>query len=128
MLGEGKSLQQPVHVEDVAWAICEVLNYPKTYRRDYNISGGQILSYNEVITIASQALGKQPLLLHLPTNLSVKLIKTANTLGIKTPVSPEQVLRLNEDKVFDYTHAQQDFNYSPRPFTAGIAQEVALLT
>ncbi|NER93890.1 MAG: NAD(P)H-binding protein [Symploca sp. SIO1B1] len=128
VLGEGKSLQQPVHVQDVAWAICEVLNYPQTYRRDYNISGGQILSYNEVITIASQALGKQPLLLHLPTNLSVKLIKTAKTLGLKTPVSPEQVLRLNEDKVFDYTNAQQDFNYSPRPFTAGIAQEVALLT
>ncbi len=125
VLGEGKSLQQPVHVEDVAWAICEVLNSAQTYRREYNISGGQVLSYNEVIEVASQALAKQPLLLHLPTNLSVKLIKIANTLGIKTPVSAEQVQRLNEDKVFEHTAAQKDFNYSPRLFTEGIAQEVA---
>ncbi|MBV6624176.1 MAG: NAD(P)H-binding protein [Rivularia sp. (in: Bacteria)] len=127
VLGDGTSLQQPVHVEDVAWAICEVLNSPQTYRRDYNISGGQVLNYNEVIKVSSKALAKQALILHSPKSLSINLINIANSLGIKTPVSAEQVLRLNEDKVFDYTTAQKDFNYSPRPFTEGIAQEVALL-
>jgi hypothetical protein len=43
------------------------------------------------------------------------------------PVSPEQILRLNEDKVFDHQAAKEDFNYSPRSFTEGITQEVALL-
>jgi hypothetical protein len=51
----------------------------------------------------------------------------ANTLGVKLPVSREQVLRLNEDKVFDHSAAKEDFKYSPRTFTEGIAQEVALL-
>jgi nucleoside-diphosphate-sugar epimerase len=127
VLGSGTSLQQPVHVEDVAWAIGEVLNHPKTFRRDYNISGGQILSYNEVIQSASQALGKQPILLHIPVNLSLRVIQIANTFGLKMPVSTEQVLRLNEDKVFDHRAAKEDFNYSPRSFIAGIAQEAALL-
>lgn len=125
--GSGQSLQQPVHVEDVAWAICEVINQPKTYRQDYNISGGQVLSYNDVVQIAGQALGKKPLLWHIPIHLFLNLIKMANSLGLKMPVSQEQVLRLNEDKVFDYSAAQADFNYSPRSFTEGIAQEVALL-
>ncbi len=125
--GSGKSLQQPVHVEDVAWAIAEVLNQPKTYRREYNISGGQVLSYNDVVQIASHAVGKQPTLLHVPINLSLSLIQMANTLGVKLPVSREQVLRLNEDKVFDHSAAKEDFNYSPRTFIEGIAQEVALL-
>ncbi len=128
ILGDGKSLQQPVHVEDVAWAICEVLNHPITYRRDYNISGGQVLSYNEVVEIASHALGKHPTLLHIPVNLSIGIIQIANTLRLKMPVSTEQVLRLNEDKVFDHLAAKQDFKYSPRTFAEGIAQEVALLS
>ena len=125
--GSGTSLQQPVHVEDVAWAICEVLNNPQTYRRDYNISGRQVLTYNEVIQIASQALGKKPTLLHIPINLFIGLIQMTNTLGLKMPVSTEQILRLNEDKVFDHRAAKEDFNYSPRSFTQGIAQEVELL-
>ncbi|MBW4496561.1 MAG: NAD(P)H-binding protein [Oscillatoria princeps RMCB-10] len=125
--GSGNCLQQPVHVQDVAWAICEVLDNPKTYRRAYNISGGQVLSYKDVIEIASQALGKRPIPIHVPVNLSIPLLQIAKTLGLKTPVSAEQVLRLNEDKVFDHTAAKEDFNYSPRPFTEGIAQEVALL-
>lgn len=125
--GSGQSLQQPVHVEDVAWAICEVINHPKTYRQDYNISGGQVLSYNDVVHIVGQALGKKPLLWHIPIHLFLNLIKMANSLGLKMPVSQEQVLRLNEDKVFDYKTAQADLNYSPRSFTEGIAQEVALL-
>ncbi|MGK7874591.1 MAG: SDR family oxidoreductase [Xenococcaceae cyanobacterium] len=122
----GNSLQQPVHVEDVAWAICEVFHNPKTYRRDYNISGSQVLSYNEVIGIASQALGKQPTIIHIPVKLSISIIRMVNALGFQTPVSTEQVLRLNEDKVFDYTAAKEDFNYSPKSFTEGIAQEIAL--
>ena len=127
VLGSGKALQQPVHVEDVAWAICEVLNNPKTYRRHYDISGGQVLSYNEVIQIASQALGKQMLVTHIPLQLSILLVQIAKSLRLKTPVSKEQILRLNEDKVFDHTPAQKDFNYSPRTFAEGIAGEIKLL-
>lgn len=125
--GSGQSLQQPVQVEDVAWAICEVINQPKTYRQDYNISGGQVLSYNDVVQSAGYALGKKPILWHIPIHLFLNLIQMANSIGLKMPVSQEQVLRLNEDKVFDYKAAQADFNYSPRSFTEGIAQEVALL-
>ncbi|MEW6496423.1 MAG: NAD(P)H-binding protein [Cyanobacteriota bacterium] len=125
--GFGTSLQQPVHVEDVAWAICAVLDNPKTYRREYNISGGQVLNYNEVVQIASQALGKKPALWHIPINRFIGLIQLGKSLGLKMPVSPEQILRLNEDKVFDHQAAKEDFDYSPRSFTEGITQEVALL-
>lgn len=124
--GSGKALQQPVHVEDVAWAICEVLDRPKTYRRDYNISGGQILSYNDVVQLASDALNKQPMLLHIPINLFLGIIQMCNTLGLRIPVTVEQILRLNEDKVFDYTAAQEDFNYSPITFRKGISRETVL--
>lgn len=127
VLGSGQSLQQPVHVADVAWAICEAIDNPKTYRRAYDISGGQVLSYNDVIRIASQALGKHPLVMHIPAKLSIFFLEIVGKLGLKTPVTAEQVLRLNEDKIFNHAAASEDFGYSPRSFTEGIAGEVALL-
>lgn len=126
IFGDGRSLQQPVHVEDVAWAIAEATLSPQTYRQEYNISGGQVLSYNDVIKIASKALDKRPFLLHIPKGLSIFLLEAAGALRIKTPVKPEQVARLNEDKVFDHAKATADFGYSPRSFADGISQEAKL--
>ncbi len=127
VLGTGEALQQPVHVQDVAWAICEVLDQANTYRQEYNISGGQILTFNEVIQIASKHLGKKPHLLHLSKNLSIQAVKVLNSLKIKSPITVEQILRLNEPKVFDHSSAKNDFNYEPKTFEHGIGEAVKLI-
>jgi nucleoside-diphosphate-sugar epimerase len=127
VLGTGEALQQPVHVQDVAWAICEVLDLSNTYRREYNISGGQVLTFNEVIQIASKHLGKNPQLLHLPKNLSIQIVEILNTLKIKSPITVEQILRLNEPKVFDCNIAKNDFNYEPKTFDTGIGEAIKLM-
>jgi nucleoside-diphosphate-sugar epimerase len=127
VLGTGEALQQPVHVRDVAWAICEVLDRANTCRREYNISGGQVLSYNEVIRTASKYLGKNPQLLHIPKDLSINAIELLNNFKIRTPVSAEQVMRLNEPKVFEHKDATNDFNYAPTTFDEGIKEEVNMI-
>ena len=127
VFGNGRSLQQPVHVEDVAWAIVTAAISPQTHRKAYNLSGGEVLDYNQVISLGGQALRKRPLLLHIPKRLSISGLKLTERLKIKMPVKVEQVERLNEDKVFDYTLAKTDFGYSPRTFTEGIRQEALLL-
>jgi nucleoside-diphosphate-sugar epimerase len=127
VLGTGEALQQPVHVRDVAWAICEVLDLSSTYKKEYNISGGQVLTFNEVIQIASEKLGKSPLLLHLPKNISIGMVQILNTLRVKSPVTVEQILRLNEPKAFDHDNAKKDFCYEPRDFERGIGEAVELI-
>jgi nucleoside-diphosphate-sugar epimerase len=127
VLGTGEALQQPVYVRDVAWAICEVLDRANTYRQEYNIAGGQVLTFNEVIQIASKHLGKNPQLLHLPKNLSIQIVEILNTLKIKSPITVEQILRLNEPKVFDCSIAKHDFNYEPKTFEEGIGAEIKLM-
>jgi nucleoside-diphosphate-sugar epimerase len=127
VFGTGEALQQPVHVRDVAWAICEVLDSANTYRREYNISGGQVLTYNEVIKSASKYLDKKPKLLHISKDLSINVIEFLNRLKIKTPIMPEQVMRLNEPKVFDHHDAARDFNYDPIGFDEGIKEEVDMM-
>ena len=44
IFGNGRSLQQPVHVTDVAWAVVQSLESPATIQRQFNISGAEPLT------------------------------------------------------------------------------------
>lgn len=127
IFGNGEFLQQPVYVEDVADAIVRVIDCPKTYRQEYNISGKRPLTYNQVIEIASQSLGREIIKIHIPVALVTNCIKSLRIVGLKFPITEEQVLRLNEHKDFDHALAYQDFGYSPRAFEEGIQQEIQRL-
>lgn len=125
IFGDGCSKQQPVYVADVAWAICEVLNHTASIGQAYNISGGQVLTYNQVIQSAGKALGRSPIRFHLPASPMIILLDTLQKLGVSTPIKGEQILRLNEDKTFDHSLATRDFGYQPRTFDEGVTAEVA---
>ncbi|MBU6186225.1 MAG: NAD-dependent epimerase/dehydratase family protein [Synechococcales bacterium] len=126
IFGRGCSKQQPVHVADIAWAICEVLNHSTTIGNEYNLSGGQILTYNQVIEVVASYLGRNPFKLYIPHKPIVQFLNLLHSLRIPTPIKGEQVLRLNENKTFDYSHATVDFGYTPRSFSVGIASEIEL--
>ncbi|MEB3200905.1 MAG: NAD-dependent epimerase/dehydratase family protein [Synechococcaceae cyanobacterium] len=126
VVGDGRSLQQPVLVRDVAWAIVAVLDRPETHGQAYNLSGAAPLTYNAVVVATAAALGRRPLLLHLPLAPCVALLRLAERLRLRLPLRAEQLQRLNEPKAFDHTPAREVFGYSPVGFPEGIAREVAL--
>ena len=47
-------------------------------------------------------------------------------LGVTLPIKAEQIRRLNEDKAFSHSEAQDAFGYAPILFKDGISKEVAL--
>jgi hypothetical protein len=47
--------------------------------------------------------------------------------GLPPRLSPEQVLRLGEDKAFPFDDARRDWGYSPVGFREGLGAEVAAL-
>ena len=126
VFGNGRSWQQPVHVTDVAWAVVQSLESPATIQRQFNISGAEPLSYNEVVRITAQALGRRTRCLHIPAELMVGLLDVTERLGITLPIKAEQIRRLNEDKAFSHAEAQEAFGYAPIAFQEGIRQEVSL--
>lgn len=126
VFGSGRSLQQPVHVSDVAWAVVQALGEPSTIGRQFNISGAAPLAYNDVVRLTAQALGRRVRLLHIPAQPVVVLLQATERLGITLPIKAEQILRLNEDKAFSHAEAAVAFGYAPIPFEQGIRQEVAL--
>ncbi len=47
-----------------------------------------------------------------------------NRILPKFPLNEEQVLRMKEDKDFNYLKAERDFGYSPMSFEDGIENEI----
>ena len=126
VFGTGRSLQQPVHVADVAWAVVQVLESPAAINRQFNISGAAPLTYNEVVRVTAQALARRIHLFHIPSQPVVGLLNVIERLGITLPIKAEQILRLNEDKAFSHAEAAEAFGYSPMTFEQGMRRQVAL--
>lgn len=124
IFGDGKSLQQPIYVDDVAQAILSCLRSDTTTCKSYNIAGKHPLTYNEVIDTIARQMNKRVGKLHIPSKPVVSLLSLLERRHIPFPIKAEQVLRLNENKDFSYAEAERDFGFSPLAFEEGIGMEL----
>lgn len=124
VFGGGKSLQQPIYVDDVAQAVVSCLSNDKTIGNSYNIAGKHPLTYNEIIDTIARQMKKRAWKLHIPSKPVVAMLSLFERLRIPFPIKAEQVLRLNENKDFSYAEAQRDFVFSPLAFEEGIGLEL----
>ncbi len=125
IFGDGKNLMQPVLAQDLADAYFNVLsNREITMNREYNLSGREPISYIDLVRTVSRALGRSNVMVPVPMWLSLLGARAYNAVSSKAMISVEQVLRMNEDKVFSHEAAASDFGYSPKGFDEGIRGEV----
>ncbi|OPX84867.1 MAG: dTDP-glucose 4,6 dehydratase [Pelotomaculum sp. PtaB.Bin104] len=124
IFGPGEALQQPVYVKDLAKAVAKVVDVSRTYKKDYNLSGKEPLTYNEVVDTVANLLGKKVFKIHIPLRASLVLINSVKLIPGLPKFTPEQVLRLNENKTFSYQTAVEDFGYAPLSFYEGVTEEI----
>ena len=124
VFGHGEYLQQPIYVEDVAAATVQALSHEQTIRKAYNIAGKEALAYNDVLDTVCQQLNRRVKKIHFPATFIVNSLRMFEKIGLTLPIKAEQVLRLNEDKAFDFSEASHDFGYAPRSFAEGISLEL----
>ncbi len=127
MFGPGTNLWQPVYHEDCARGVYEALVRPAAVGQSYDLPGAEPLTYLELVGTAAGALGKKVRVVGLPLEPVRRLLVATEKLRLPLPVGSEQVLRLREDKAYSYEEARRDLGYTPRPFRAGVALEVARL-
>lgn len=124
VFGDGKSLQQPIYVDDVVQTVVSCLSNENTIGKSYNIAGKYPLAYNEVIDTVAKTMNKRIWKLHIPSKPVVAMLSLFERIRIPFPIKAEQVLRLNENKDFSYAEAQRDFGFSPLAFSEGIGSEL----
>jgi nucleoside-diphosphate-sugar epimerase len=127
IFGDGKYLQQPIFVDDVAAAVLGALKADVTISKSYNIAGKHALTYNEVIDTLAKAMNRRVWKIHIPSKPVVAMLKLIERMRIPFPIKAEQVLRLNENKDFSYAEAERDFGFNPLSFEEGITLECKVL-
>ncbi len=116
LLGRANGLRQPVHSKDVACACLAALQAYRVVNSAYNISGGEILPYRDMVGRIFVALGRPCRLLSVPLwafRVAVKLLRCLPRYRYWSVAMAE---RMDRDLVFDHSDAKNDFGFSPRLF------------
>ncbi len=112
VFGQAQGLRQPIHAEDVAAACFSALQATDASNRAYNISGGEILPYRDMVVRVFAALGRPPRMLTMPLwtfRLAVTVLRFRHW-------SAAMAERMNRDLVFDHSEAVHDLGFKPRVF------------
>jgi len=113
LFGSGCGLRQPVHGQDVAFACCAALEKSRL-KNSYILSGGETLSYREMVQRIFLSLNKPVRLLSFPLWTFKAGVLAVNLLGKKMTAGIAE--RMNQDLVFDHTDAVRDLGFAPRKF------------
>lgn len=119
LLGSAKGLRQPIHVEDVAAACISAFLASNVTNQAYNIGGGEILSYREMIKRIFKALNQPPYLLTIPRWIFRLAVNALRQLPRYRHWTVAMAERMNRDLVFDSSQAARDFGFTPRPLSLG---------
>lgn len=116
LLGEAKGLRQPVHAEDLAIACIQVLENPQTHFKRYFLTGSDILTYKQMITIIFEQLYQKPRFLPLPIKILKFGFQSLKLLPQFKYLSPAMLERMNQDLCFSSQMAIDDFGFQARGF------------
>ncbi len=114
--GKAGGLRQPIHVEDVAAACVSALRNPIAANRSYNISGGEILPYRDMVDRVFAALHRRRRSVMIPLAAFRVSVGCLRLLPRYRHWSAEMAERMNRDMVFTHAEAAADLGFSPRPF------------
>jgi nucleoside-diphosphate-sugar epimerase len=117
VFGRAQGLRQPIHAEDVAAACVSALQAPDAANRAYNISGGETLTYRDMVARVFVALGRHPRLLAVPLWAFRLAVSMLRHLPRYRQWSAAMAERMNRDLVFDHTEAGRDIGFKPRLFS-----------
>ncbi|MCM2459927.1 NAD-dependent epimerase/dehydratase family protein [Pseudomonas sp. CG7] len=116
LIGGGTGLRQPVHGDDVIRACLSAVSTPDLPSGAYNLSGGEVLSYHTMVRRIFQAMGRPERTLPLPAPVLSRAVSIMRCLPRYRHLSSALVARMNEDLVFDHSHASDRLGFAPRAF------------
>ena len=116
--GDGSSLKQACHRDDVGRAFAEAVGNEQTFGKAYNTAGEEPMTWNQYHQTVAQAMNApEPELIHIPTDLLFEI----------APKEAEQCRREGQyTEIFDNTAAKADLNFRYTiPFIEGVRRVVA---
>ncbi len=116
VFGAAKGLRQPIHVTDVSSACLSALNALNLANCCYNLTGGETLTYREMVKRVFQGLDRTPRILTIPLWLFQIALWGLKGLPRYRHWTAAMAKRMDQDLIFDCSDAKRDLKFLPRPF------------
>lgn len=120
VIGGGQQRLQPVAVEHVAQAFARAVDLPATEKHAYEVGGPEAVTMVRLLDLIGEALNRPRVRkMHVPLGLVRPLARVLHRLP-GFPLTPDQLLMLEEDNVCDAQPFHATFGLSPMPLGAGL--------
>lgn len=121
LLRGARGLRQPVHIGDLAHACVAALASERSLNRAYDLGGGEVLAFPELVRRIFESERKRPVLVPVPRFAYSVIVALASRLPRYRFIRPQMVDRMCDDLIADNADAARDFGYRPRRFEPGAA-------
>jgi len=120
VIGSGRQRLQPVPVAQVAQGFARALTLEATVKHTYDVGGPDAVSMVELLDMIAAALGRRRRLkVHVPIGLVRPVTQLLHRLP-GYPLTPDQLLMLEEDNTCDPSAFVSTFGLTPVPLAAGL--------
>lgn len=119
LIGGGKTLFQPIYVEDVVTVIIKVLEDPqRTNKHIYTIGGPAYYSFSQVFDVLLSAMHKSRVKVYAPTPLVGIGAAIMEAVLPKPPLTKAAMTLFSFDNTTDLNSVERDFGFTPMSFSA----------
>src|ERR671919_2189295 len=120
VIGPGQQRLQPVPVEHVAEAFARAVQLPSTEKQAYDVGGPEAVSMVRLLDLIGDALGRRRVRkVHVPLGVVRPVTRALHRLP-GFPLTPDQLLMLEEDNVCDPQPFHATFGLPPMPLARGL--------
>jgi nucleoside-diphosphate-sugar epimerase len=116
VFGNSAGLRQPVHADDLAKACMLVCDNSVTFNQSYNIGGGEVLPYRDMVARIFAATGRPPRFVRIPLPAFELAARIARLHPRYRHIRSSMAERMEQDMRFPNEEAISDFCYAPRRF------------
>ncbi len=112
--GDGKARFQPIWVEDLVTCIVACLDEDAHAGQTLEIGGPEQLTYDELLDVVKEALGRSRIKVHVPLAVMRPLAQVMEWVLPKPPVTGEQLKMLALDNIAETDSVRRHFGIQPR--------------
>ena len=119
VLGDGQHRLQPVSVEHVAAGFARAVKLEASVKQTYAVTGAEVVTMHALLAMIGTALHRPVRTARIPLSLMRPMARLLHRLP-SFPVTPDQLLMLEEDNTGDSRPFYETFRLTPEPLGQGL--------
>ena len=120
LISDGRQRLQPVPVEHVAAGFARAVSIEASVKQTYTVTGPDTVSVHELLTLIAAAVHRRLRTIPVPLRMVRGMARTLHHVP-SFPISPDQLLMLDEDNTGDARSFYETFGLTPIPLAQGLS-------